>query len=89
MSGFIEGVDRGQTVLFLDRREDWIGEDSLVRVIDLFVDELDLPGLGFGRAAPAQVLSDELEQVSARTVTLSLMPRRGRATRRERRHGWP
>ena len=34
-----------------------------------------------------KVLSDEVEPVSARTVMLSLMPRRGRATRRERRRG--
>ena len=45
MAGFIEGIDRGQTVLFPDRLEDWIGEDHLVRVVDLFVDELDLPAL--------------------------------------------
>jgi hypothetical protein len=38
MAGFIEGIDRGQTVLFPDRLEDWIGEDNLVRVVDLFVD---------------------------------------------------
>ena len=54
MAGFIEGVGRNQTVLFPDRLEDWIGEDSLVRVVDLFVGELDLPGLGFGRASPAR-----------------------------------
>ncbi len=57
MAGFIEGVDRGQTVLCPDRLEDWIGEDSLVRVVDLFVDELDLSCLGFGRSAPARVPS--------------------------------
>lgn len=34
--------------------EDWIGEDHLVRVVDLFVDELDLSGLGFERATAAQ-----------------------------------
>jgi transposase len=54
MVGFIEGIDRGQTVLFPDRLEDWIGEDHLVRVVDLFVDELDLPLLGFERSAPAR-----------------------------------
>jgi transposase len=54
MSGFIEGVDRGQSVLFPDWLDDWIGEDSLVRVVDLFVDELDLPRLGFTRSAPAR-----------------------------------
>lgn len=37
----------------------------------------------------AEVLSDGFELVSARTVTLSLMPRRDRATRQEQRRGWP
>jgi len=53
MSGYIEGTDRGQTTLFPDRLEDWIGEDNLVRVVDLFVDEIDLAEFGFGRTAPA------------------------------------
>ena len=47
-------MDRGQAVLFPDRPEDWISEDSVVRVVDLFVEDLDLPGLGLGRAAPAR-----------------------------------
>ena len=53
MSGFIEGASREQSTLFPDRLEDWIGEDHLVRVVDLFVDELDLRGLGFVRAMAA------------------------------------
>ncbi|MGA9412571.1 MAG: IS1182 family transposase [Roseobacter sp.] len=53
MSGYIEGTDRGQMTLFPDRLEDWIGEDNPVRVVDLFVDEVDLAELGFGRMAPA------------------------------------
>ncbi len=52
MKRFIEGVDRGQITLFPERLNDWIGEDNPVRVIDVFVDELDLGGLGFGRVAP-------------------------------------
>lgn len=54
MSGLIEGIERGQTVLFPDRLDDWISEDDLVRVVDLFVDELDLSGLGFERSSPAR-----------------------------------
>ncbi len=54
MAGFIEGVARDQTTLFPARLEDWIGEDDLVRVVDLFVEEIDLPGLGFARVAPAR-----------------------------------
>jgi len=52
MKRFVEGVDRGQGSLFPERLDDWIGEDNPVRVIDVFVDELDLGGLGFGRVAP-------------------------------------
>ncbi len=53
MSGYIEGTDREQMTLFPDRLEDWIGEDNAVRVIDLFVDEIELAELGFGRTVPA------------------------------------
>jgi transposase len=52
MKRFIEGIDRGQSTLFPERLEDWIGEDNAVRVIDVFVDELDLGGLGFDRVQP-------------------------------------
>ncbi len=52
MKRFIEGVERTQSTLFPDRLEDWIGEDNAVLVVDVFVDELDLGGLGFGRVAP-------------------------------------
>jgi hypothetical protein len=48
MRRFVEGADRVQSTLFPERIEDWIGEDNPVRVIDVFVDELDLAELGFG-----------------------------------------
>src|SRR5712691_10503080 len=54
MRRFVEGVDRGQTTLFPECLEDWIDEGNPVRVIDAFVDKLDLRGLGFdGVAAEA------------------------------------
>ncbi len=53
MKRFVEGVDRGQGSLFPERLDDWIGEDNAVRAVDVFVDALDLGGLGFGRVAPA------------------------------------
>jgi transposase len=52
MKRFIEGVGRGQSTLFPECVEDWIGEDNPVRVIDVFVDELDLAELGFGGVDP-------------------------------------
>src|SRR3979409_2630015 len=52
MRRFVEGADRGQSTLFPDRLEDWIGEDNPVRVIDVFVDELDLAELEFSGVDP-------------------------------------
>ncbi len=52
MKRFVEGVERSQSTLFPERLEDWIGADNPVRVIDVFVDELDLGGLGFDRVTP-------------------------------------
>jgi transposase len=52
MRRFVEGTDRGQSTLFPECLEDWIGEDNPVRVIDVFVDELDLAELGFGGVDP-------------------------------------
>ncbi len=52
MRRFVEGLDRGQSTLFPECLEDWIGEDNPVRVIDVFVDELDLAGLGFSGVDP-------------------------------------
>jgi transposase len=47
MSGFIEGENRGQSTLFPERIDDYVGEDSPVRVVDVFIDGLDISGLGF------------------------------------------
>ncbi len=52
MKRFIEGQDRSQSTVFPERLEDWVSEDNPVRVIDVFVDELDLGGLGFRRVVP-------------------------------------
>jgi len=47
MSGFIQGEDRFQATLFPESLDDYVAEDSSVRVIDVFLDDLDLSGLGF------------------------------------------
>jgi len=41
MRRFVEGANRSQITLFPDSLEDWVGEDNPVRVIDVFIDELD------------------------------------------------
>ena len=47
MTDFIEGESRNQATLFPVRLDDYISEDSSVRVIDVFVDEIDIGELGF------------------------------------------
>jgi transposase len=54
MKRFIEGEDRNQSTLFPERLDDYIAEDNPVRVIDVFVDELDLAQLNFGRVEPKE-----------------------------------
>ena len=52
MKRFVEGTDRGQSTLFPECLDDWIDEDNPVRVIDVFVDGLDLGALDFGGVDP-------------------------------------
>ena len=52
MKRFIEGVDRSQSTLFPDRLEDYVAEDNPVRVVDAFVEALDLRALGFQSVDP-------------------------------------
>jgi len=53
MGRFISGADRTQTTLFPPCVDDWIDEENSVRVVDAFVDALDLAELGFARVEPA------------------------------------
>jgi transposase len=52
MKRFIEGEDRSQSALFPEHLDDYIATDNPVRVIDVFVDELDLVSLGFEAYRP-------------------------------------
>lgn len=47
MSRFVEGEDRRQPTLLPSCLDDYVGEDNPARVIDVFVEELDLGSLGF------------------------------------------
>lgn len=53
MSRFIEGEDRSQATLLPEVLDDYITEENAVRVIDVFVDGLDLSKLGF-KTQPAE-----------------------------------
>jgi transposase len=53
MKRFIEGEDRSQVTLLPECLDDYVAEDNPVRVVDAFVDELDLHELGFEDVEPA------------------------------------
>ncbi len=53
MAPYVEGSDRSQVTLLPECLDDYIAEDNPVRVVEAFVEELDLDALGFARAAPA------------------------------------
>jgi transposase len=52
MKRYVEGENRSQSTLFPESLDDYIAEDNPVRVVDVFVDELDLKQLGFDGAEP-------------------------------------
>jgi transposase len=53
MKRFVAGPDRGQSTLLPECLDDFIGESNPVRVIDVFVDALDLAEMGFDGVDPA------------------------------------
>jgi len=52
MKRFVEGEDRQQATLLPACLDDYVTEDNPVRVIDVFIDELDLEALGFAGVVP-------------------------------------
>ena len=53
MKRYIEGEDRTQVALLPDCLDDYVDQDNPVRVVEAFVEQLDLHELGFEGAAPA------------------------------------
>ena len=53
MKRFIQGEHRGQSTLLPESLDDYVSDSNPVRVVDAFVDELNLVKLGFGSAIPA------------------------------------
>lgn len=51
---FIQGEHRGQCTLLPESLDDYVADTNPVRVVDVFVDELDLGRLGFGGVVPAE-----------------------------------
>ena len=54
MKRFIQGEHRGQSTLLPESLDDYVSDTNPVRVVDVFVDELDLATLGFDGVIPAE-----------------------------------
>ena len=54
MGRFIEGADRRQATLLPEALDDYVGADNPVRVIDAFLDALDLREFGFDGVVPEE-----------------------------------
>src|SRR5664279_6326322 len=54
MKRFIQGEDRNQATLLPELLDDYVADTNPVRVVDVFVDELDLGQLGFEGVEPAE-----------------------------------
>jgi transposase len=52
MKRFIEGEDRSQVTLLPECLDDYVDQDNPVRVVEAFVDQLDLRQMGFDGVAP-------------------------------------
>ena len=50
--GYIQGVSREQIIMFPESVDEYIDEENAVRVIDAYVDSLDMGGYGFTKAEP-------------------------------------
>ncbi len=53
MRRFIEGADRDQSTLLPECLDDWVNESNPVRVVDAFVETLDLDKMGFEDIEPS------------------------------------
>jgi len=73
MKRFIQSLDRSQGTLFPEQLDDYVAEDNPVRVVDVFVDELDLGQLGFDSINPLATGRPRLPSYcSAETLHLRL-----------------
>jgi transposase len=72
MTRFVQSVDRIQGVLLPEYLDDYVAEDNPVRVIDVFVDELDLGAVGFDGVIPEATGRPAYHQIDQAAVARHL-----------------
>jgi hypothetical protein len=74
MHRFIDGEDRMQPALLPHSLEDYVSEENPVRVVEVFIDELDLAALGFSGMTPAATGLPSLDAAEDLPLRLSQPP---------------
>src|ERR1700747_3121288 len=85
MERFIDGEDRLQRTLLPNSLEDYVDPENPVRVIDIFIDELDLAVLGFSGTTPAATGRPAYHPSTMLKIYLYGYLNRGQAGRRPER----
>lgn len=86
MKGFITGEDRRQITLLPDCLDDFITADNLVRLVEVFVDELDLGAPGFAGAVPEAAGRPAYHLATLLKIYLNRVPSSRRLERESQRN---
>ena len=73
MTRFIEGKDRRQTLLLPESLDEYVAADNPVRVIDAFIDTLDLLALGSAGARPAATCRPSADFLDLHHIAITLL----------------
>jgi hypothetical protein len=85
MKRLVECEDRNQITLLPERLDDYVAEDNSVRVIDAFIDVLDLTGLGFEGVAPAAVTQGRVSRFKDKVAAVKAQMQRLKQIGQQRR----
>jgi transposase len=75
MKRFVQGDNRTQSFLLPEALDDYVTDTSPVRVVDVFVDDLDLHKLGFKGVEPALTGRLSYHPEVMLKISLEILPR--------------
>lgn len=82
MSRYIKGVNRNQITLLPNAVDDYVSENNEVRVIDAFVNSLNLNTLGFQKATPSHVGAPSYDPKDLLKIYIYAYPKKIRSSRK-------
>ena len=82
MGRYIKGVDRNQITFLPNAVDDYVSENNEVRIIDAFVNSLDLNMLGFKKATPSYVGAPSYDPKDLLKIYIYAYPKKIRSSRK-------